>query len=357
MDKINGLLMSSDSIIAEIKEGKLTNINEKLLPLYLKRTGDINGWLAIRAIDEHRANSRLLKKALRLAEKDEISTVLSVNAVTITDTYWFKEFNSDLSYNQVKFKKNYFDKLALYGDIDSFNLPYSRTPELTNTGSFEKCWKLEDGKWWLFKKGSNTELFSEFFIYKLGEALGYKMANYNLQDGFIRSEDFTQNASVNFESAYSLVADNEDYSFNYDIMKNISDDVAKDYINMIALDTLCFNMDRHTHNYGFLRDIKTGEILSLAPNFDNNIALISRGYSKNLGRDNDKLIALFEEFIKAKQIEFSFSPLTLEILKNIINGIQIPDIDEDNVIKFVMNGYHKIQSISFEQTNIIQQLM
>jgi hypothetical protein len=355
VNQINGLLLSADTIIAEIKNNELKSINDNLLPLYLKRTGDIKGWLAIRSIDEHRANSRLLKKALRLSEKDDISTVLSVNAVTITDNYWFKELDSDLTYNDVKFKKNYFDKLALMGDVDSFNLPYSRTPELTNTGSFEKCWRLENGKWWLYKQGNSNELFSELFICKLGKALEFKMAEYSLVDKYIRSEDFTQNAAENFESAYSLVGDNEDYSYNYEVMKDISDDIANEYFNLIALDTLCFNMDRHTHNYGFLRDVITGKILRLAPNFDNNIALISRGYSKDISRDNDKLISLFEEFIKEKQIVFSLPPLTKEIVKKIAGAISIPNIDSEYVSMFIMNGYDKIQSINIEQTQSMEQ--
>lgn len=357
MKRINGLLLSADTVIAEIKDDALLNTNEKLLPLYLKRTGDTKGWLSMRAIDEHRANSRLLKKALRLTEKDDISAVLSVNAVTITDTYWFKEFDSNLTYADVKFQKNYFDNLALVGDVDSFNLPFSRTPELTNTGSFEKCWRLKDDKWWLYKQGNSAELFSELFISRLGKALGYNMVEYQLEDQFICCEDFTQNAAVNFEDAYSLIGDNEDYSFNYSIMKSLSDDIAKDYIHLIAMDTLCFNMDRHTHNYGFLRDVKTGEIINLAPNYDNNIALISRGYAKNIERENDKLISLFEEFLKDKQIEFSLPPLTENMIKEIIDRIPIQDIDTEYVTTFIMNGYYKIQAISVEQTNSIEQSM
>ena len=41
-------------------------------------------------------------------------------------------------------------------------------------------------------------------------------------------------------------------------------------------------MDRYTENSGLLRDNDSGEIIKLAPNFDNDIALISRGYPKNV---------------------------------------------------------------------------
>ena len=76
-------IMSKDSVAAKWQSGKLEIVNDSLLPLYIINTGNVKRWLETRAIDYHRANSRLLKKALRLAEKDDISTVIHVNGATI----------------------------------------------------------------------------------------------------------------------------------------------------------------------------------------------------------------------------------------------------------------------------------
>ena len=72
----------------------------------MKKIQNADLWLETRAIDSHRANSRLLKKALRLVEKDDISTVIHVNGATITDNYWIREIGSNLTYNDVKFSDN-----------------------------------------------------------------------------------------------------------------------------------------------------------------------------------------------------------------------------------------------------------
>ena len=64
--------------------------------------------------------------------------------------------------------------------------------------------------------------------------------------------------------------------------------LGREYLDILFMDALCFNMDRHTKNYGILRDRDTGKVLRMAPNFDNNIALISRGYGadpRNTFRD------------------------------------------------------------------------
>ena len=121
MDKKNYEILSGDTLVAKWTDGNLEIINEPLLPLYLKRIKNADMWLETRAIDSHRANSRLLKKALRLAEKDDISTVIHVNGATITDNYWIRSLGSDLTYADIRFSDDYFSNLALKGTYNSFN--------------------------------------------------------------------------------------------------------------------------------------------------------------------------------------------------------------------------------------------
>jgi len=273
------LLLSKDTVIARVVGGVFEPIVPELLPLFLKRTGDVQAWLESRAIDGHRTNSRLLKRALRLERKDDLSTVLTVNAATITDNYWVKPIDdSTTMYHDIRFKENMFDELALTGDVNFFDRPPSRTPELTNIGSFEKCWRLENGAWWMYKAGRQEELFSELLAFHIGKALGIPMAEYEAVGAFIKSNDFTDNARVNFEPAASIIGDVQDYIEVYETLLNVNENIAAQYIMMCYFDGLIYNMDRHEYNFGLLRDGDTGEILSLAPLFDHNISLISRGY-------------------------------------------------------------------------------
>ena len=108
-------------------------------------------------------------------------------------------------------------------------------------GSFEKCWKLRDGKWWMYKKATHDEMFSELFVYELGKALGMNMAIYERGDGCIKSLDFTNAASVNFEPASTFMGDNEDYSDVVKALEQICPKAIPDYIRMIFMDTICAN--------------------------------------------------------------------------------------------------------------------
>ena len=288
-------IMSKDVAVATVAGNAVTPVREDLLPLFFKRSSSFEGWLRTRAIDIHRTNSRLLKKALRLAERDETELVLSVYAATITDTYWVKPEGSSLAYSDVKFTENYFDDVALTGGgVSEIALLYrnsedkasmAHTPELTNTGSFEKCWRLIGGEWWMYKRADRLALFSELFVYELGTALGFPMAYYERVDGStIRSRDFTGGAGVNFEPAASIVGDDDDYGVSYAAFRKLGTEFSDAYLEIIFLDAVCENVDRHTNNYGVLRDVVSGKILSLAPNYDNNLALVSRGYPNRADR-------------------------------------------------------------------------
>lgn len=340
-------IMSRNVAVAAWKNNTLEVLDEKLLPIYLKKTANVEKWLETRAIDCHRANSRLLKKALRLTEKDDVSTVISVNAVTITDSYWIKPFESDLTYDDVRFDNDYFASLALTGSYDSFNRvansKQSKTPELTNIGSFEKCWKLTDGKWWMYKKANHEEMFSELFICLLGKELGFNMAEYERGKGVIKTKDFTDNAGVNFEPMFSFMGDNEDYIETLNVLKDACPDAIGDYVKMLFLDTICANPDRHTFNFGVLRDVVSGEILGLAPNFDNNMALISRGYPKNINRKGDILVKLFNELMEYDESLKGYIPeVNEDLIKSVIKKVGMR-VKTNLVLDFIMNGYKQIE--------------
>lgn len=344
-DKNNYEIMSGDIVVAAWQNGELIIKNEDLLPLYLKRIHNADMWLETRAIDSHRANSRLLKKALRLAEKDDISTVAHVNAATITDNYWIRPIGSDLTYNDVKFSDDYFSNLALKGNYDSFNKAAnskkSRTPELTNVGSFEKCWKLRDNKWWMYKKATHNEMFSEIFVYELGKELGFNMAIYERGSDFIKSLDFTKGASVNFEPASTFMGDNEDYLDVIKALKGICPAAIPDYIRMIFMDTITANPDRHTNNFGLLRNTKTGKIIGFAPNYDNNMALIARGYPSN-PKASDIMISLFKEVIdEYPEYEKYIPVLTEETVRKVFEKINMK-VRTQVIIDLVMNRYNLI---------------
>ena len=254
-----------------------------------------------------------------------------------------------MKYEDVRFGNDYFSNLALRGLYSSFNSAAKRmdtkTPELTNIGSFEKCWKLKDNKWWIYKAANQKEQFSELFVYELGKSLGMNMAHYEKGDKCVKSLDFTDSAKVIFEPASSFMGDEEDYIKVVEKLKELCPKAIPDYVKMIFLDTITANPDRHTGNFGLMRDVKSGKLLGLAPNFDNNMALIARGYPTSKSA-NDLLITLFNELMEKYPEYKEYIPkVTEQIIKEVISKLNMK-VKSQVIVDFVINRYKIIVNLA-----------
>lgn len=347
--EFNGYLMSGDLEIAQISNGQVLPRRKNLMPLYLAAGGKLEDWLTSRAIDRHRPNSRILKKVLRLTNSGDLAAVLRTHAATITDNYWVKEdHEADLTYEQVQFTQDTFSEIALTGSFTSYSKQYTEkqlaenSPELTNIGSYEKCWKIDNGNWWMHKAGNALERFSELFIARLGKELGFCMAEYLPSGDFVKTLDFTKGL-VNYEPVAAIVGEEEDYAFNYDKLTALKPELGKQYLDILFLDALCFNMDRHTENYGVLRDRETGEILGMAPNFDNNIALIAKGYGGDPLQTNGLLMDMFIELLEERDLAYPAPAIDLTIIRDVAEQtLPEVEIDREYVISMVTERWQRL---------------
>lgn len=84
----NGYLFSGNDPVAKIRRGEIVPLDGARMPLYLAAGGSFETWLESRAIDQHRPNSRILKKILRLTDSSDAAAVLRAHAATVTDNDW-----------------------------------------------------------------------------------------------------------------------------------------------------------------------------------------------------------------------------------------------------------------------------
>ncbi|MCH4222681.1 MAG: hypothetical protein LKF62_04755 [Solobacterium sp.] len=284
-------------------------------------------------------------KALKIERTDDVKAAAYVNGACITDSYWIKPAGSNLKYSDIRFKENHFAMMALKGDTNIYGydlrLIDTRTPELTNIGCAEKCWIVApDNQWHLIKRGTPQMIFSEMFVYLLGRMFGYSMAEYMVKDSTaIESVDFTDNASENYETIQSLINDRtDDYALNYDVLMNLNPSAALDYVRMLYLDAIVRNPDRHEFNYGVLRDRSSGAVRGLAPNFDNNLALISTGPIASTKRTSDTMIRDFCELINSRQIKFDLPMIpTVNQIDRLVRQINV-EVNTDGIAEFIING-------------------
>ena len=319
----NGFLMYKDEVVAEIRKTELVKVFKKdLLPIIMlnESPGSFEVWLQTRVIDTHRTNSRQVRRRLSVKTEVPKEIVIKARAVSITDSYWLKWENENISYEEVrKSLSDGLNSIALYGNDNDVNFKATDiTPELTNIGSFEKCWKLFNDEWYMIKKGSYKENFAEVLISNIAIELGFNAVKYEAIDEgrLVKCRDFTDNAEVDFEPMYSFVRD----YWEIDDCVNIINELGfiNDFLDITFVDALCYNIDRHTFNFGLLR--RDGEILGLAPNFDNNLglsgvlndrALEKTWYSTSFIRNT--YIPILQEY------NYKMPQINLEKIKNIIN--------------------------------------
>ena len=137
------------------------------------------------------------------------------------------------------------------------------------------------------------------FAYELAKLIGIRIAEYSYDEPYVRSKNFAD--EMNFEPAASFCGDNDDYEPSFEAMMRLGEDIAVDYLRLMMFDAWIFNVDRHNENYGIMRDRLTGEVISLAPNFDCNLSLISRSKTLSDKPESDGLIKVFLRFVKTRK--------------------------------------------------------
>jgi len=348
-----GYLMYRDKQVAEIKDTEFVkSLDDNLLPVIMinKNAGSLEVWLQTRVIDTQRTNSRQVRRRLSVRSEVPKEIVIKARAISITDNYWLKWINEDITYNEVRSRlSDGLNTVALYGNATEINFKDADiTPELTNIGSFEKCWKLIDGCWYMIKKGTYKENFAEVLIANIANNLGFDAVKYEaIENGaLVKCKDFTNNGEVDFEPMFSFVRDYWEIDDSISIIKELG--YIEDFLKITFMDALCYNIDRHTFNFGILR--KDGEPVGLAPNFDNNLGLSgvlnnsgleNTWYSTSFTRNNYKPI--LEEY------NYDVPKIDLEEIKSIITDTlkDFPTLSSEAgfsevIFKIIENNYEEL---------------
>lgn len=349
---MKGNIMCENTPVAEFSGNEVRPLLPALVPLCFRNGGDLERWLCARAVDRHRTNSRILKKLLRMGDTSDFNTALRSHGATVTDGFWVRtQEESALRWEDVRFSTDYFADAALRGLFSDFSVSVEKekrstpTPELTNIGSYEKCWRLLGGKWVMLKSSTPQERYSEIFTAALGEKLGFRMAHYYEREGYTATDNFVPEG-VNFEPMWNISGENEDYGDVYEELKALAPGLPEQYLAILYLDALVFNVDRHTQNFGVLRDRNTGAVLGMAPNFDNNMALISRGYAEKPENTSHLLTDMFLDLLRDKRIAYERPKLGFEELEELaVSVMPGENIDRDYVTRFVWMNYERLSEI------------
>lgn len=257
---------------------------------------ELNEWWYDRSIPANRSGVR---KALETMNISNPRLLLSrCFGLSLSDQYWIKPLESDIAWKDVNFFNNDFSEDIgdiLFGKkLNKKTLDYN-SPDNTSDGFLKKRWKIINGKCCLLKSGSAPFMqqpFNEVIASKIMERLGISHIPYSVfldEDGepYSVCEDFITE-DTELISAWRIMQSRkqDNNTSKYQHYVNCCEGlgikkICQSLNEMIVVDYIIANEDRHFNNFGLIRNADTLEFISPAPIYDSGSSL---GYDKVAGQ-------------------------------------------------------------------------
>lgn len=297
-------LMNKDILVAEFDVLEDTSLIYGKLPMNFR---DILGWVNKRTQINCAESNREFYKHIGLYTIARL--IDAFHCVSLHDTFWLKRTNDLLTWNDVSpFRNTYSDVISTYAlegiTLDTKDKNYF-SPVVGNNGSFPHTWIFtENGikfvkassKYTLGGTNSGREPYSEYYASIIADYLGFNHVKYSIRnhlryDGkldVVTECDCYTSENIGTVTAYDLGINT--YEELIEFSRKLSKESYITCVDMLFLDCLLLNTDRHFENIEFFVNNDTQQILGIAPIFDNNYSFLPRfveGYNK-FNRDEYK---------------------------------------------------------------------
>lgn len=279
---------TEDTNTPEIKILWKNDAKKDLFPLDLELTEEgIAKWLKHRTIPKNRAyvHNFLSKCGLNI---NRPMTIIKVSkGLSLNDCYWVVEEGFEGTYDKFNLYDNRFSQvlalIAFTGYGSSIRTSLASCPEFTTNGMLPKCWRRKDGKIMLYKGGtsgaSNTgnEPYSEYYAAQIAKVLGINAIEYGLSQW---KGELCSTCELFTSKEYSfLPVGRVVTSGGMKAVREYYEELGQNFVDalndMIVLDAIIMNTDRHFGNFGFIVDNKTNKIVAPAPLFDHGNAFLN----------------------------------------------------------------------------------
>lgn len=315
-------LMNKDNIVLSFQPTPKSGLSEEVSFAPIKQEGQtpygfqsITSWIEGRKASRHNTYLRDIMKRLKCDDNEGF--IRLTHAASINDTFLIKTDEENLTWKDVSLYQNPFSggisRSSFEGTVLCGETPSFTSPELTSEGSFRKCFR---------KEGTTGEFGSDIFLYKRGGELGAGLEPYcevlaseiakivspslasvayelcTLHGKLASKCNLFTNENVGYAPFSKL---NRSIALSFEDIWNYFEKIGceQSFRELLAVDSLCFNQDRHSGNYGVLFRNDTLEIIGMSPIFDLNLSMLPYvemnefeyigdklfGYAPKLGND------------------------------------------------------------------------
>lgn len=249
----------------------------------------LNHWFILRGIPGYRVGlNRLLD---RLDMDDQLQLLNSYYALSVSDHYWLKEEDKEITYKRISFFNHSFDQdgfgraMFSLGRADVDDSVY-RTPNNTLAGYQKKAWFHRNGILYIYKGGTfpyQLEPVHEKLASEMARRLGMDAVSYTTS---VYENQVVSVCANMLDEEHDLITADEvlgqterqkekfEYYTYIDILKEHGITNASKALNdMLVLDFLMMNTDRHNQNLGVIINCETMQWEKAAPIFDTGTGL------------------------------------------------------------------------------------
>ena len=255
----------------------------------------LNAWWRERSIPAERTDINSVFAKLDIHSIKQLT--IYCKGLSLSDCYWIKPIGSELKWEDINFFKNTFSLDmgdVMFGTIKPGSNMDLCSPDNTTEGCLKKRWIKTDGKRYLIKAGEPPfyqQPFNEVIASMVMERLGISHIPYTLTwiDGkpYSVCEDFIT-SDTELVSAWKVLQMCPKYNHHNDFLhyirmceENGVENIRHALDEMIVLDYIIANEDRHFNNFGIVRNADTLQWIGAAPIFDSGTSL---GYNKEDAR-------------------------------------------------------------------------
>lgn len=240
-------------------------------------------WCAGRILTLDRQYAKEILNSIGMSQaatdRDRAQIALSCRCLTLTDIYWVKRQDEEITFQDVNLYDNHLDNSFIDVSLRGHQITVqndSLIPDLSTNGCFPKAWLRHAQGFTLLKDGSIRAVENELLASRVCQCFRcsqvmYRETNY---DGVrVSSSELmtSKRYSIVSREAFEIYAVNEEL----DPIAYILELDGYSYYMMNILDYLIGNTDRHWGNWGFLVDNETNRPISLHPLMDFNQAFQS----------------------------------------------------------------------------------
>lgn len=327
---------------------------------------DISNWMNGRIIPASRKNFYHILETLNIRSTRELPE--SSLWLSLSDQYWFKPKESKIEWKDVNFFENEFSddvgKIIVGGNVDN---PDLFSPCNTSDGYLPKKWIIKNGERLLLKGGelpNFQEPYNEVIASELAKRLDMNYVEYKIvtDDNVVYSacKNMINTNEEIIPAMYLIESEkraNDVSPYNHYLglcekygLKNAREELE----DMIILDYIMVNEDRHQRNYGVIRNVETLEFERVAPIFDTGFSLL---YNRNTESINPYNLGIKPKgftstFAKSLELiegwdRYDFSKLNdvPEMMREVLNN-QLSTARIDKLTTVIKN---RVEDLVYEQ--------